>query len=80
MARKLTTHKAALHLQYVARQEAAGRMTPALEGIREHRLAFLKRSKACLACGRKIENPDSLKAWQQDGFGPECRQRLEVAS
>ena len=64
----------------IEREEANGRMTPTLEGIREHRLALLKRSKACFACGRKIENKDSLKAWERDHLGPECRQSMAVAS
>lgn len=77
---RLTPALATRHLRYIAREEAAGRMTPNLEQIREHRLALLTRSKCCFACGRKIENKESLKAWQVDHLGPECRQQMAVAS
>lgn len=77
---KLTPALAIKHLNYIAREEAHGRLTPILEGIREHRLALLKRSKCCFACGRKIENRESLKAWEVDQLGPECRSKMAVAS
>jgi hypothetical protein len=70
---KLTPAQAIHHLHYIERQREAGRLTPQLEGIEEHRLAFLLRSKCCVRCGRKIENPDSLKRWELDHLGPECR-------
>lgn len=77
---RLTTADAARHIRYIDREESLGRLTPNLAGIREHRIAFLTRSKCCFACGRKIENKDSLKAWEVDHLGPECRQSLAVAS
>lgn len=33
----------------------------------------------CVKCGRAIENEESRKAWERDGFGPECREK-QVAS
>lgn len=27
----------------------------------------------CVACGRAIENEDSLEAWEKDGLGSSCR-------
>lgn len=77
---RLTPALAAKHLRYIEREESLGRLTETLAGIRQHRVAFLTRSKCCFACGRKIENKDSLKAWERDHLGPECRQSMAVAS
>lgn len=70
----LTTVRAAKQLAYIAREEAAGRLTPNLEGIRVHRQAFLARSNACERCGRVVTDPDSLQQWQTDHLGPDCRE------
>lgn len=73
---RLTPVLAVKHLRYIEREEQAGRMTPILAGIREHRLALLQRSKCCFACGERIENKESLRLWEQDHLGPTCRQKL----
>lgn len=73
---RLTPADAARHVRYIEREEAAGRLTDNLRGIREHRLAFLRRSKCCLMCGHPLTDPVSVER----GFGPDCAQRLAVAS
>lgn len=76
---RLTPALAAKHLAYIEREEAKGRLTETLAGIREHRQAFLLRSRACFHCGELIRNKESLKAWEQDRLGPICRERLSQA-
>lgn len=76
---RLTPALAIKHLAYIEREEAAGRLTPNLRSIREHRLALLERSKCCFACGERIQNKESLRLWEQDRLGPVCREKLEVA-
>lgn len=76
---KLTPALAIKHLAYIEREEANGRLTENLRSIREHRQAFLLRSKCCFACGERIENKESLRLWAQDRLGPVCRQKLETA-
>lgn len=73
---RLTPALAAKHLRYIEREESLGRMTDILAGIREHRLALLKRSRACFHCGELIRNKESLKQWEVDRLGPVCRERL----
>lgn len=76
---KLTPAAAAKALRYIEREEAAGRLTPNLEQIREHRLAYLMRSKCCVHCGTPLSREDSIEEWSLDGLGPKCRANLAAA-
>lgn len=75
MARKVTK---ATRAAYIRRRLADPNTHPAdRKALEMQALAFGCR---CVKCGRKIEHPDSLRQWSEDGFGPECRSRQAVAS
>jgi hypothetical protein len=73
---KLTPAKAAHHLAYIERERSLGRATARLEEIAEQRLAFLRRKRACIVCGRPLTDPTSIDR----GVGPECHVRRKEAS
>ena len=37
--------------------------------------ASLVRHRACFVCGTEQRNPESVRLWEQDRMGSECRQR-----
>lgn len=76
---RITPVSAAKALRYIEREEQAGRLTDNLRAIRDHRLAFLIRSKCCVHCGTPLSREDSIEEWSLDGLGPKCRANLAAA-
>lgn len=63
-------------LSYIRRSEAKGQDVSRLAETFEKRTASLIRHRACFACGTVQTNPDSIREWERDRLGSECRSKL----